>query len=53
MSGYLKDNDGKTDWMIDGREGGLNPPMATEPGQTAPLTAQKSPPLNFQNDKKN
>jgi hypothetical protein len=25
MSGYLKDNDGKTDWMIDGREGGTPP----------------------------
>jgi hypothetical protein len=41
---------GKPDWMIVGQGGGLVPPMAAEPGQAAPLAAQKSPPFNFQND---
>jgi hypothetical protein len=47
----MRDNNAKPDGMIDGRESGLAPGLVAKPWHAAPITAQKTPPLNFQNDK--
>jgi len=57
MSGHPRNvrisggDDAKPDGMIDGRQDGLALGQSASEGKGAPLTGQKSPPLNFQNDK--
>jgi hypothetical protein len=46
----MRDNNAKPDGMMNGRESGLAPGLVAKPGRLRQIAAQKSLPLNFQND---